>query len=89
MEGFEFRKIALLGSLYGMVVLAPASAMADNGGLSFWLPGTSAALRPPRLSPGGPIRAGGEAWRIQGGASQESARRSDFCFPSPGATTAT
>jgi hypothetical protein len=40
----ELRKVAALAIVYAVVSFAPVPAMADNGGLSFWLPGTFGSL---------------------------------------------
>jgi hypothetical protein len=44
MKYTQYRKFAALGSLCAIVAFTPASALADNGGLSFWLPGTFGSL---------------------------------------------
>jgi hypothetical protein len=40
----ELRKVAALTAVYAVASFAPVPAMADNGGLSFWLPGTFGSL---------------------------------------------
>ena len=44
MAFIDYRRTAALGGLCAIVALAPTPAAADNGGVSFWLPGTFGSL---------------------------------------------
>jgi hypothetical protein len=48
----ELRKFAALGAVSAVVSLSPAPALADNGGLSFWLPGAFGSLAAAPTVPG-------------------------------------
>lgn len=50
--GFPNRRKAALGTLCAALALAPLPVMADNGGLSFWLPGTFGSLVAAPVMPG-------------------------------------
>jgi hypothetical protein len=50
--GVPNRRKAALGTLCTALALVPLPAMADNGGLSFWLPGTFGSLAAAPVMPG-------------------------------------
>jgi hypothetical protein len=48
----EFRRIAALGGLCAIGTLSPGPALADSGGIGFWLPGAFASLAATPTVPG-------------------------------------
>jgi len=52
MRRFQYRRAAIVGGLCTTALLAPSAAKADNGGLSFWLPGTFGSLAAAPTMPG-------------------------------------
>jgi hypothetical protein len=52
MGRLEYLRAATMGGLCAVVLLTPIAARADNGGLSFWLPGTFGSLAAAPTMPG-------------------------------------